>query len=163
MANFTSIVITIKNLNKMKTARFNFFSKIILLSTSVTLLLLSFASYAKKVLFITSSIVPLARGQVTIKKDKNENYVVKIKIEDLAEVKKLDPSKNMYIVWMETEELMVKNMGQIISDTQYISSKLKAVFETVTAFKPTKIFITAEYTADIQYPGTRFILETNRF
>lgn len=147
----------------MKTARISFFSKIILLGTSAILVLLSFASYFKKVMFLASCVVPAARGQVTIKKDKNENYVLKIKIDDLVEVKTLEPSKNMYIVWMETEELMVKNMGQIISDTRCISSKLKAAFETVTAFKPTKIFITAEDNAEIQYPGAQFVLETNRF
>ena len=147
----------------MKILKLSFFSKIILLGTSATLLLLSFTTYVKKIIFLTSTIVPAARGQVTIKKDKNKNYVLKIKIDDLVEVKTLELSKNMYIVWMETEELMVKNMGQIISDTQYISSKLKAVFETVTAFKPTKIFITAEDNAEIQYPGTQFVLETNRF
>ena len=141
----------------------NFFSKYILLSASAAFLLLSFTSYVKKIKFLTSSVVPAALGYVTIKKDKNENYVIKIKIEELAEVKKLEPSKNRYIVWMETEELMVKNMGQIISDTRCISSKLKAAFETVTSFKPTKIFITAEDDAEIQYPGTQFILETNRF
>ncbi|WP_395051420.1 hypothetical protein [Flavobacterium sp.] len=141
----------------------NFLSKYFLLSASAAFLLLSFTSCVKKIKFLTSSVVPAALGYVTIKKDKNKNYVIKIKIEELAEVKKLEPSKNRYIVWMETEELMVKNMGQIISDTRCISSKLKAEFETVTAFKPTKIFITAEDDAEIQYPGTQFILETNRF
>lgn len=147
----------------MKSARFNYFSKIILLGTSAALVLLSFASYVKKVMFLASSVVPGASGQVTIKKDKNANYVVKIKIDELTEIKKLEPSKNKYVVWMETEELMVKNIGQIISKTQCISSKLIASFETVTAFKPTKIFITAEDNADVQYPGTQFVLETKRF
>jgi hypothetical protein len=141
----------------------NFFSKYLLWSASAAFLLLSFTSYVKKIKFLTSSVVPAALGYVTIKKDKNENYVIKIKIEELAEVKKLEPSKNRYIVWMETEELMVKNMGQIISDTQCISSKLKAAFETVTSFKPTKIFITAEDNANIEYPKNQFVLETNRF
>ena len=141
----------------------NFFSKYLLLSASAAFLLLSFTSYVKKIKFLNSSVVPAALGYVTIKKNKNENYVIKIKVEELAQVKKLETSKNRYIVWMETEELMVKNMGQIISDTQCISSKLQAGFETVTAFKPTKIFITAEDDAEIQYPGTQFILETNRF
>jgi hypothetical protein len=141
----------------------NFFSKYLLLSASAAFLLLSFTSYVKKIKFLTSSVVPAALGYVTIKKDKNENYVIKIKIEELAEVKKLEPSKNRYIVWMETEELMVKNMGQIISDTQCISSKLKAAFETVTSFKPTKIFITAEDNTNIEYPKNQFVLETNRF
>jgi hypothetical protein len=147
----------------MKILKLNFFSKIILLGTSATLLLLSFTSYVKKVIFLTSSVVPAARGHLTIRKDRNENYVLKIKIDDLVEVNKLQPSKNIYIVWMETEELMVKNIGQIKSDNQFISSKLKAAFETVTAFKPTKIFITAGDSSDTQYPGTQFILETKRF
>jgi len=147
----------------MKTFKLSFFSKVILLGTSATLLLLSFTTYVKKIMFLASAVVPAARGQVTIKKDRNENYVLKIKIDDLVEVKTLEPLKNMYIVWMETEELMVKNMGQIISDTRCISSKLKASFETVTAFRPTKIFITAEDNAEIQYPGTQFVLETKRF
>jgi hypothetical protein len=147
----------------MKTARINFFSKIILLGTSAILVLLSFASYFKKVMFLTSCVVPAARGQVTIKKDKNENYVLKIKIDDLVEVKTLEPSKNMYIVWMESEKLTVKNMGHILCDTGCISSKFKAAFETVTVFKPTKIFITLEDNPNIPYPINPFVLETNRF
>lgn len=54
---------------------------------------------------------------------------------------------------METEDASVKNIGQIKSDSKFLSSKLKASFETVTPFKPTKIFITAEDNANVQYPG----------
>lgn len=147
----------------MKTLKLNFFSRNVLIGASVGLLLFSVTSCAKKFAFLTSSVVPAARGQVTVKKDNNKNYVIKVKIDNLAESKRLDPSKNTYVVWMETDESMVKNIGQIKSDNKFISSKLKAAFETVTAFKPTKIFITAEDDAEIQYPGTQFILETNRF
>lgn len=137
----------------------NLFSKNILLGASATLLLFSLTSYVKRIKFLASSVVPSARGQVSIKKMKNENYVIKIKIDELAEVKKVESSKNMYIVWMESEKLTVKNMGHIIC----ISSKFKAAFETVTAFKPTKIFITLEDNANIPYPINPFVLETNRF
>jgi len=147
----------------MKTLIFNFFSRNILLGATIALLLLSLTSCAKKITFQTSSVVPAARGNVTVDKDNNNNYAIKIRIDNLAEVKRLEPSRIAYVVWMETEELMVKNMGQIISDSRSISSKLKAAFETVTAFKPTKIFITAEDDAEIQYPRTQFVLETNRF
>ena len=147
----------------MKTLKFNFLSRNVLLGASVALLLLSFTSCAKKITFQNSSVVPAARGKVTVDKDNNKNYVVKIKIDNLAEVKRLESSKNMYVVWMETEESQVKNIGQIKSDTKFISSKLKAYFETVTAVKPTKIFITAEDNADVQNPGNQLILETNRF
>ncbi|WP_269240221.1 hypothetical protein [Flavobacterium limnophilum] len=147
----------------MKTTKFNFLSKNILLGTLVALLLLSFTSCAKKITFQTSTVVPAARGQVTVNKDNNKNYVVKIKIDDLAEVSRLEPSRNAYVVWMETDESQVKNIGRIKSDTKFMSSKLKADFETVTAFKPVKIFITAEDNADAQYPGSQLVLETNRF
>lgn len=147
----------------MKTLKLNFFSRNLLLGASAALLLFSLTSCAKKVAFLTSSVVPAARGQVTVKKDDNKNYAIKLKINNLAEAKRLEPSKNTYVVWMETDESMVKNIGQIKSDNQFMSSKLKATFETVTAFKPTKIFITAEDNSDAQYPGNQFILETKRF
>lgn len=147
----------------MKTLKLNFFSRNILLGASAALLLFSLTSCANKVAFLTSSVVPAARGQVTVKKDANMNYAIKVKINNLAEAKRLEPSKKAYVVWMETDESIVKNIGQIQSDNQFISSKLKASFETVTAFKPTKIFITAEDNSDAQYPGNQFVLETKRF
>jgi hypothetical protein len=147
----------------MKNTKINFFSKNALLSIFAVLLFLSLVSCATKITFQTSSVVPAARGQVNIQKDTNENYVVKVKIDNLAEVKRLEPSKNVYVIWMETDDSLVKNIGQIKSDTKFMSSKLKATFETVTAFKPSKIFITAEDNADTKYPGSQFVLETNKF
>ena len=147
----------------MKTLKFNFFLRSLLLGAPVLLLLLSLSSCAKKITFQNSSVVPAARGQVTVDKDNNKNYVIKINIDNLAEVKRLESSKNMYIVWMESDESKAKNIGQIKSDTSFISSKLKASFETVSAVKPTKIFITAEDNADTLYPGNTIVLETNRF
>lgn len=147
----------------MKTTKFNFHSKNILWSVAVAVLLLSVASCAKKITFQTSTVVPAARGQVTVNKDNNKNYAVKIKINGLAEVNRLEPSRNVYVVWMETDESQVKNIGRIKSDSNFISSKLKATFETVTAFKPEKIFITAEDNADAQSPGSQLVLKTNKF
>jgi hypothetical protein len=146
----------------MKTTKFNFLSKTILLIASAVLLL-SFGSCAKKIAFQTSTVVPAARGKVTVDKDNNKNYVVKIKMYGLAEVSRLESSKSTYVVWMETDESQVKNIGQIKSDSKFMSSKLKATFETVSSFKPSKIFITAEDNADVQYPGSYLVLETNRF
>lgn len=147
----------------MKTTKPYFFSKNILLGASTLMLLLSLASCAKKVVFQTSQVVPAARGNVSINKDNNKNYGVKIKINNLAEAKRLEPSKNVYVVWMETEQSLAKNIGRINSDSNFMSSKLKASFETVTAAKPSKIFITAEDDADAQYPGGQIVLETNGF
>ncbi len=44
-----------------------------------------------------------------------------------------------------------------------MSNQLKASFETVSSFRPVKIFITAEDDANIQYPGNQMVLETDKF
>lgn len=146
----------------MKKAKFNFLSNFLLGATAVVLLL-SVTSCAKKIALQTSTVVPAARGQVTVNKDDNKNYVVKIKINGLAEVKRLEPSRNAYVVWMETDDTQVKNIGRIKSDSNFMSSNLKATFETVTAVKPEKIFITAEDNPDTQSPSSQLVLETNKF
>ena len=123
----------------------------------------SFTSCSQKIAFQNSTVVPAAQGIVTIKKDNNKNYAIKIKISNLAEVQRLQPAKNVYVVWIETEENRIKNIGQIKSNTGFISSKLKASFETVTSFQPTKVFITAEENQDVVYPGYQMVLTTNKF
>jgi hypothetical protein len=50
---------------------------------------------------------------VKITKDDNKNYLVEIKVENLAEVSRLASSKEAYVVWMETEDSEVKNIGLI--------------------------------------------------
>ncbi len=156
--------VTYLSLNKipMKTKLSSNLKKL-LASTFAIVLLLSFSSCGTNVAFQNSIVVPAAKGSVKVTKDSNKNYSIKIKITDLAEVTRLQPSKNVYVVWMETDQSITKNIGQIKSDTGLLSSKLKANFETVTAFKPSKVFITAEDDADVQYPGMQMILSTDRF
>jgi hypothetical protein len=108
-------------------------------------------------------VVPAARGSVKVKKDKNKNYSIDVSLYNLAEVKRLDPPKQTYVVWMETDGQRTKNIGQIKSAQTMISKKLKASLQTVSSFKPVKIFVTAEDDADVQYPGTQIILSTDSF
>lgn len=146
----------------MKNITVNRITRNLFLGLFVLVLTASFTSCSKKVTFQTSTIVPAARGDVKITKDENKNYLIAIKIDNLAEVSRLDSSKKAYVVWMETEESMVKNIGQIKSDSNFLSSKLKATFETVSPVKPTKIFITAERDPQVQYPDSEIILTTSR-
>ncbi|WP_238531104.1 hypothetical protein [Flavobacterium frigoris] len=138
-------------------------SKKIYLGLLVVVVAMAFTSCSKKIAFKTSTIVPAARGDVKIKKDENKNYLIQIELENLAEVSRLDPQKKAYVVWMESEDSMVKNIGQIKSDSKFLSSKLKASFETVTPVKPSKIYITAEDNADVQFPSKQLIIETKGF
>lgn len=145
----------------MKTTQSNFFKNMLLGLTATTLFL--FASCSKKISFLTSSVVPAARGDVTVKRDKNKNYVIALDISDLAEVNRLQPAKETYVVWIETDSQIVRNVGQIKSSTSLLSKKLRASFETVSSYQPYKIFITAENNPSAPYPGEQIVLSTNRF
>ena len=134
------------------------FSLSLLMFTMVIIL----TSCAKKIAFNQSGVVPGASGTTKIKKDKNQNYQLDISIRDLAPSKDLMPSKEYYVVWLETENNGIKNIGQISSSSSLLSRARKASLSTVTPFRPRSIFITAEDDMNIQYPGTYVILKTDQ-
>jgi len=126
-------------------------------------LVLSLASCSRKIAFQTSSVVPAAEGSVKVKKDNNNNYSIDLNVIRLADPKRLEPSKNTYVVWIETAENGSKNIGSLNTSSSMFSKTLKSSLKTVSPFKPESLFITAEDNADIQYPGTQVVLRTNRF
>lgn len=113
----------------------------------------------KRYNFSTSSVVPAAEGRIKVKMDGNSNYKIDLNISGLADANRLSPSKKMYIVWMETENGR-KNIGQLNTSTGLFSKALKSSLNTVTPYKPTGFFITAEDDANIQYPGDFVVLTT---
>jgi hypothetical protein len=119
--------------------------------------------FAKKIVFLSSAVVPAARGYVKVKRDNNENYIIQVQISNLAEVNRLQPSKQVYVVWMITDREITRNIGQINSSITYLSTKLKASFKKVSSSKPIKIFITAEEGASTQTPNEQVVLSTDRF
>ena len=138
-------------------------AKKILVVLFAAVMTLFISSCSRKVNFQTSSVVPAARGDVKVKKDNNRNYVIKIKLTNLAELKRLEPSMQAYVVWMESDGALTKNLGQINSSSSMLSKTLKASFETVSSSRPTKIFITAETQANVPGPGSMIILSTSDF
>jgi hypothetical protein len=147
----------------MKTTRFNNISKNILSGIFAAMILFSVSACSKSVSFLTSSVVPAARGEVKIKVDNNKNYSIEITLSELAEVSRLNPPRLTYIVWMVTDQELTKNIGQLKSSVSFMSKRLKGSFRTVSSDKPVKIFITAEDDKDIQYPGNQVILTTDKF
>jgi len=125
--------------------------------------LILISSCTQKISFLTSSVVPAARGTVKVKMDDNKNHTIQISLLNLAEPERLSPPKKMYMVWMETDQGETKNIGRIMTDSGTFSKTLKADFKTVTSFTPVKIFITAEEDANIQSPGWEVILTTAKF
>lgn len=130
---------------------------------SIAFILFTFASCSKKVSFNNSSVVPAAIGNVKIKKDKNKNYAIQVKVNRLANPSRLSPSRNVYVVWMEGEQRGVKNIGQFKSSSSLLSKSLKGSLKTAVPFKPSKIYITAEDDGSVQYPGNQVVLSTDSF
>lgn len=120
-------------------------------------------SCARKMTFQNSSVVPAAEGSVKVKKDKNNNYSIDMNVIRLADPKRLSPSKAVYLVWMDTENNGTKNMGQLKTSSGMFSQALKSSLSTVSAFKPIRIFITAEDNAAVQYPNGQVVLQTSDF
>ncbi|MEI7676710.1 MAG: hypothetical protein WCJ03_08025 [Bacteroidales bacterium] len=147
----------------MKSLQLSSPSKKFFLWIITIILVLSFNSCAKKITFLTSTVVPAARGYVKVTKDNNKNYAIQIKLYNLAEVNRLQPSKETYIVWMVTDQDVTKNIGKVISSSSFFSRELTGSFETVSSFKPSKIIISAEESADVQMPGAKVVLSTDRF
>jgi hypothetical protein len=125
------------------------------------LLILSSASCTQKIEFLNSSVVPAAKGTVNVKQDNNKNYAIEVAIVDLAEVERL--SKQTYVVWIETESGKAENIGQLKSSTGFLSKQHKATLETVTSFKPVKLFVTAEDGINVRFPDSRVVLTTDIF
>lgn len=137
----------------------NVISKVLLIS----FVIVAFSSCAKKIYFQTSSIVPAASGTVNIKRNSNQNYVIQVKIQDLAEVNRLQQGKQGYVVWLVTDNDENKNIGRISSSKGFMSRKLLASFETVSSVKPKKIYVTAEVDTNTQTPDSQIILTTDNF
>jgi len=110
--------------------------------------------------FSTSRVVPAAEGSVKVKKDENNNYNIELNVKRLADPKRLSPAREIYIVWMETEENGRVNIGQLKTSSSTFSDSMTSALKTVATFKPTGFFITAEDNANIQYPVGQTVLST---
>ena len=132
----------------------------ILVVLCVGMMLMTLSACSKKISFTTSPVVPAATGYAKVKKDKNDNYAIDISIRDLAPVERLQGDNKVYVVWVTSSGENAKNLGQINSGKGRFSNKLKASFQSVSTYKPTKIFLTAEQNEHVVYPGNIVVLST---
>ncbi len=130
-------------------------------SAAVALLLVfALSSCATKMNFLNSSVVPAATGEVKAKKDKNNNYDLTVTVNNLAEPENLSPSRNVYIVWMESDRKELKKLGQIKVSTGTFNKALRGELNTTSNVRPDKVFITAERNDDVQNPVGETVLTT---
>ena len=126
-------------------------------------LVLGLFSCSRKIHFENSEVVPVAQGNVQIKKDRNNNYQLQIYTLHLGNPDKLTPAKKTYIVWAETTSNGTQNLGRLNSKNSFMSKALKAELHATTTFEPTRVFITAEDEATVSYPSGQVVLTTKTF
>lgn len=117
-----------------------------------------FTSCAKTITFPVSEVIPTAEAKAKITTDKNKNYVINLTVDYLASPDRLKPSKKTYVVWLETEDSGIQNVGQMIP-----SKKNKASLTVIKSAKPIRIIVTAENDADAQKPGSLEVLRSKKF
>ncbi|WP_420150641.1 hypothetical protein [Spirosoma sp.] len=128
-------------------------------SIAITLLInAALSACTPKMTFTNSTIVPSATGNVTVKKDKNKNYVINVSVQNLADPQKLNPAKSTYLVWTESKNDPVQKLGKISPSGKALQGSLRAT----TTSEPTDVFITAEDNVDLQYPDGRIVLTTKK-
>ena len=110
--------------------------------------------------FQDSSVVPAASGDVKVRKDKNDNYAITVNVRNLAEPKKLSPSRDVYIVWMQSDRDLVKKLGQISIGSGLFNKSLTGELTATETVKPDRIFITAENDPQTLNPSTEVVLTT---
>ena len=118
-------------------------------------------SCSKKYTFSQSPVSPAAEGTVKVKSDNNRNYRIRIKVMNLARSRSLPDPKDHYVVWMESDDHRTRNLGQLRSSKRFLGNNLRASLETVTTFKPSRVFVTAEDDATINYPKGITVLSTS--
>jgi hypothetical protein len=128
--------------------------------TIAMIMIFLLTSCANKLAFLPSSVVPGAEGSVKVKLDKNMNYAINLDVINLAGPERLQPAKSNYVVWVQTEQDGVKNIGSLQSSRSLFSKARKGSLETVIPYKPEKFFITAEDEISPPYPGSHIVLNT---
>lgn len=145
-------------MNLIKTSKQTKYFFFIALFIGVTL-----SSCSNKVMFNTSRVVPAAEGFAKVTKDDNGNKMITIEIKRLTQPTRLNPSRDLYVIWMETKDNGLRNIGQLRTNSGFFSSTLKSNFSTITPFSPKRIYITAENSADIVRPTGVTVLSTDIF
>jgi hypothetical protein len=98
-----------------------------------------------------------------VNKTSEDEYRVRLEVSGMALPERLTPAKKHYVVWIETEGQGTRNIGELRNNRGMMANRSRASFESTTRFKPTQIFVTAENSTNLQWPGDHVIFRSNVF
>jgi hypothetical protein len=126
--------------------------------TLVTFCLLGSAGCAHKVIFEGSPLLPAADAKVKVGTDRNENTLVELVLKHVAPAKRLWPPKLLYVVWAESEEGKLVQLGQL-----RVNENREGHFNGTTPFDKLRLVITAEDEPRPEKPRLPYMLATEFF
>jgi len=109
----------------------------------------------KTVILPPSQEMPAAEGEAKLSRDDNGNTVVQLKVKHFAPPQRLTPPKAVYVVWLETPDHELRNLGQLKVDKN-LEGKLMAV----TPYEVFQLVISAEDSPNVSEPGSQVVLRT---
>jgi hypothetical protein len=117
------------------------------------MLMLLMASCTTTSVFPVSTVLPAAEAKASATQDKNLNYSIVFTTKHTAAPEKLVPARRAYVLWAETSENGIINLGRV-----QISKGLTGALHTTLPFRPIRLFVTAEDSHLITTPGAQVIL-----
>lgn len=115
--------------------------------TFIIALIFLLSACAETARFPVSSVTPAADIVAHKQMDNNGNCKISIIAKNLSSVERLNPPKSNYIVWILTEVDGPRNIGQLKNENAQTTR-----LETLTPYKFSDIFITAEDQANVTFP-----------
>lgn len=97
------------------------------------------ASCASTVKFPVSELTPAADITAKITKQGKPNYLVTINANNLAAPTRLNPPRNIYVIWAVSENGITRNVGHFMQE-----NAVKSTYKASFPYQPVEVFITAE-------------------
>lgn len=110
------------------------------------------------VVFQDSPELPAALATATIRSDENRNTLVELELQHVAPAAKLWPPRSTYIVWAESSEGRIFQLGQL-----HVNERREGSFRGTTALDHLRLIITAENDPRPEQPSTPYMLATDFF
>jgi hypothetical protein len=109
--------------------------------------------WAKSYHMTSTSIVPAAKGEINVDKEKDGNVQVHVEVEHLAKPGKLTPPANTYVVWLQEADSQPHSLGQL-----RVGDDLKGELKATTTLNNFTVFITAETDSQTRIPSNQVVL-----
>jgi hypothetical protein len=84
-------------------------------------------------------------------------------MKNLMPTRVLQSGKQSYVVWMESDRGIAKNIGVLDNSTSFFNHTAKTTFRPASPLRPVRIYITAEDDPGIQFSQTEIVFSTSKF